>query len=167
MTEIGQITWLFPIIFMIHDFEEIILIKQWKKNQFYKSLKYKPYLDFTSTASFSIAVAQEFIIFSTVTLITNLTDGYFLWFGLFAAIIIHFFIHCLISIKIKKYHPGLITAVIFLPMGVYYLFRSALLLNFSLITILLLSLIGVILLLGNLKLLHRSMPWFEELIKLI
>lgn len=38
MNNINTIVWLLPIIFMIHDFEEIIFIKVWRK-------RYQHYLD--------------------------------------------------------------------------------------------------------------------------
>lgn len=167
MIEITKIIWLFPILFMIHDFEEIIFIKQWKKKEYYKNLKVKPFSNFISTASFSVAVAQEFIIFSIVTFISALLNNYLLWFGLFSAIVIHYFIHCVISLNIKKYHPGLITSIIFFPIGIYLLYISAISLNFSLSTIVITTVIGLIILLGNLRFLHIAMPVFEKIIKSI
>lgn len=32
MTQLNTITWLFPILFMLHDFEEIILLEAWQKS---------------------------------------------------------------------------------------------------------------------------------------
>lgn len=38
MNTINTIVWLFPVIFMLHDFEEIIFVEAWKRK--YKK-KYK------------------------------------------------------------------------------------------------------------------------------
>lgn len=167
MEEIIAIIWLFPILFMIHDFEEIIFIKEWNKKSYYKDLKVKPFKDFISTASFSLAVAQEFLFFSLVTYVSYITDSYFLWFGLFSGITIHFIVHSIMSIVIKKYHPGLLTSILLAPIGVYLLYISATSMEFHFTTIITSSIVGIIILLGNLKLLHILMPKFNRLIKLI
>lgn len=66
MKELFMIIWLFPILFMIHDFEEIIIIKSWQqKNKEYienRLQKFVPFNFKASTAAFSIGVAEEFVI---------------------------------------------------------------------------------------------------------
>lgn len=165
--KIEQMAWLFPMLFMIHDFEEIILIKQWKRKQGYNELKIKPYKDFRSTASFSMAVAQEFILFCLVTYFSVLFNRYFIWFGMFSAVVIHFVIHGVISMGIRRYHPGLITSVLLLPAGIYLMWKSIVDLEYPALTIAASILIGVILLLVNLKILHKLMPVFERRIRAI
>lgn len=167
LLDIQTIIWLFPIIFMIHDFEEIIFINQWKKNSYYEALKIKPFNDFLSTASFSIAVAQEFIIFSIVSIFSVISNNYFLWFGLFSAIFIHFLLHIIISLKISKYHPGLFTSIVFTPLSLYLLYLAKVAIGFNLFSVVTSSLVGIILLFLNLKLLHKLMPIFDKSVKLI
>ena len=63
------IVWLLPIVFMIHDFEEIIFFKSWiTKNkdylsgiipEFSKRLLFR--LEKLSVPAFSLAVAEEFV----------------------------------------------------------------------------------------------------------
>lgn len=59
----NAIAWLFPIIFMIHDFEEIVMINAWqqKNKQYIQNMKdkYIPFKFKGSTASISFWVAIE------------------------------------------------------------------------------------------------------------
>ena len=100
------IIWLFPILFMIHDFEEIVMVYAWqqKNKQYIQSRKdkYIPFKFKASTSAFSIAVAEEFVIISIVTIISCLLNNYVIWFGLFIAFIIHFFLHIFMCISFKK-----------------------------------------------------------------
>ena len=64
--------WLFPIVFMIHEFEEIIFMRWWiAKNKVHVLNKYPKLgkqvlgqFDAFSTESFSLIVAEEFLIVS-------------------------------------------------------------------------------------------------------
>src|SRR4030042_4485016 len=81
------IMWLFPIIFMIHDFEEVIMFKPWvTKNAGFMKKRFPrlaartlPHMEGLSTSSFAVAVAGMFLIVSTVTLISVELDLYYLW----------------------------------------------------------------------------------------
>ncbi len=69
MGNIQVIILFFPILFIIHDFEEIIFIQSWiSKNRYYLcekfpalSKKLLPHFDNITTASFAFGVAEEFI----------------------------------------------------------------------------------------------------------
>lgn len=169
MNELKIIVWLFPVLFMIHDFEEIILVGEWKNKKEYNELKGKkrPFEDFISTASFSIAVAQEFILFSVVTLLSIVFNNYFIWLGFFFAFLFHFGMHCFMTIKIKSYTPGVVTSLIFLPIGIYLFFRAVQMIEYSWLLVCLSSLIGIVLIFGNLFFLHKMMPRFDKWVKSI
>ncbi|NFS30004.1 HXXEE domain-containing protein [Clostridium botulinum] len=136
MNSINVIVWLFPVIFMIHDFEEIILVSPWKKK--YKNyldtctIKKKPFEDFKSTDSFSIGVEILFLIFSFASLFSIIFNSYYIWYGLFFATAAHFITaHLNLTIKFKHYVPGIITAILFLPLSIYILYTATLILAFS------------------------------------
>lgn len=79
MNTLNAIVWIFPVIFMLHEFEEIIVIKSWQLRFQMKRETFKgkwPFSDFISAESFSCAVAEEFIIISVVTLICYLSNHY-------------------------------------------------------------------------------------------
>ncbi|MEN6350799.1 MAG: HXXEE domain-containing protein [Syntrophomonas sp.] len=122
-----SIMWLFPIFFMIHDFEEIIFAKSWleKNNDYIK--KKVPNIAFRfiiqikelTTASFAFAVAEEFIVLSIITL----CSVEFGWYSLFAAILIGYLLHVIAhfaqGIILKKYVPALITGLMSAVYGIY------------------------------------------------
>lgn len=87
MNTINTIVWLFPVIFMLHDFEEIIFVEAWKRKYKRKiqttKMKKIPFADLGSTPSFSIGVLIEFFIISALSLSACIFDWYFLWLGLF------------------------------------------------------------------------------------
>lgn len=84
MNNIQIIIWLFPIIFIFHDFEEIIFMQAWiSKNRSYLykrfpkfSKKLIPHFDNITTASFAVEIAEEFILISIITVICLLICTY-------------------------------------------------------------------------------------------
>ena len=147
MNNMNTIVWLFPIIFMIHDFEEIIFISAWRKK--YKdyiktcTMKKIPFADFKSTASFSIGVEIIFLILSLSALFSVISNSYYIWYGLFFATTAHFITaHFILTLKFKHYVPGIITAILFLPLSIYILYTATLITGFSLTEILLSCVVG-------------------------
>lgn len=111
--------WLFPLLFIFHDMEEIIGFGIWlKKNKSMLDKKYpfisKVYENY-STEGMAFAVFEEFIlciIFCILTVITENQYVYLLWLGSFIAYTLHLVIHIGQSIIIRKYIPSLITSII-------------------------------------------------------
>lgn len=165
MKELFMIIWLFPILFMIHDFEEIIIIKAWqRKNKEYIENKLEKYVPFNfraSTASFSIGVAEEFVIISIVTIISYLFNNYIVWFGLFIAFFLHLFFHVLMYIIFKRYVPGVVTSIIFIPISCFMVYRINVLLYYNISTLFFTILIGTLLMAINLYFLHKAMGKFD------
>lgn len=167
MKALFTMIWLFPILFMIHDFEEILMINVWqKKNEQYiqsRKGKYIPYNFKGSTASIAFAVALEFIVISTLTIISYLLGSFLAWFGLFVAFTLHLLFHVVINISFKKYVPGVVTSIIFIPLCFYmaYKVKTDILLNHNIFTILFCVLISVLLMLSIVYGLHKSVKYFN------
>ncbi len=112
--------WLFPIVFMIHEFEEIIFMRWWiRKNKESILIKYPKLgnrmvvqLESLSTEAFSLIVAEEFIIVSFIVIISDLTKDYDLYFGLIIAYSVHLFVHIIQTVAIRRYTPAIVTTVI-------------------------------------------------------
>ncbi|SMC26352.1 Protein of unknown function with HXXEE motif-containing protein [Clostridium acidisoli DSM 12555] len=142
MNNMNAIAWLLPIIFMIHDFEEIIFIKVWRKRYEHYldncTMKKKPYADFRSPDEFSIGVEILFVILSIISLFSVFFNNYYVWYGFLFTVIAHFVIlHCKICLDFKHYVPGIVTAILFLPITIYIMYTATILLNFTAIEILL------------------------------
>lgn len=168
MLEMQILLWLFPILFMFHDFEEIIFMKWWiRKNgaelsQRFPSLAKKllPHFESLQTASFALGVAEEFILISVITLISYLTNHYGLWIGLFIAFSIHLIIHIVQALIFRKYTPAIVTSLICLPFCLYIL--DFLAKNFALQDLVINSIMGIILMVINLIAVHKAISLFGK-----
>lgn len=157
--------WAFPVIFMLHDFEEIIMITAWKQRnkKYIESLKIRHIpIDFNaSTAAFSIAVAEEFLIISIITLVSSLISNYIIWYGFFIAFTIHLFIHLFQFLFFKKYVPSIISSIIFIPISCFIIYKTTMLLNYNSSASLLSILICTVIMVINVLFLHRVMKKFD------
>jgi hypothetical protein len=144
--EVQTLIWLFPIVFIIHDFEEIIMLEAWVKNNSNEVLKKLPRKwanrvakQFSmSTAQMAVAVLFIFIIVSSVTFMANqfLISGPFGNINFFTVLIltflIHVFTHVVQSLFFRSITPGVITSIfLVLP---YSLIMLQTLLNHQLIS---------------------------------
>jgi hypothetical protein len=125
--------WLFPIIFGIHDFEEIIVVEKWvskNKEDLIKILPKRASSLFEKnfaqkTNQFSLVVYVEFILISLSTIfvfLNGFNGGYkWLYLGLYSVFFLHAFTHIGQTILLKRYTPGVITSVLFIiPYGVWF-----------------------------------------------
>ena len=164
------IVWLLPIIFMVHDFEEIIFFKPWiNKNKNYLAEKFpkisKRFLDrlcSLSTSGFAFAVAEEFILLSLITVASVILDKYVLWLALFMGFFIHLLLHIGQWIILKRYIPAIWTTFFALIYCVYtlHVIISNEIFRFS--EIVLWAIIGLIIVWGNLIFAHKLAGWFDK-----
>lgn len=151
-----EMIWLFPILFIVHDMEEIIGYGLWlTKNRAFLDEKYpkisntyKPY----STEGMAAAVMEELVLCLVVCIITRITGFYGLWFGAFVAYTVHLIVHFGQSIVIRKYIPAVITSIICLPISIWVIASSITLLSYSVSNVIVYSLIGIVVVAGNIKL---------------
>jgi hypothetical protein len=168
MHDIKIIIWLFPILFIFHDFEEIIFMQPWlNKNRRYLcerfpklSKKLLPHFDKITTSSFAFGVAEEFILISIVTVVSYITNWYNLWLGLFIAFALHLVIHCFQALIVRSYIPAIITSILCLPICVYIIRQTMQL--FPLRTVILYSILGFIIMVVNLVIVHKGMDIFSK-----
>jgi hypothetical protein len=96
-----SVMWLLPVVFMLHDFEEIIVLRPWLEReagylqQHFPRLATRvlPHFSQLSTSAFALAVAEEFVLLSAVTLFTVEREHYALWAGLVLAFGLHLVFH--------------------------------------------------------------------------
>lgn len=167
MSTLDLIVSLFPIIFMFHEFEEIIFLKHWAlsdgdyvicKYPFTKRLL--SHVTRLSTSSFSLAVFEEFIIVSISVFLSLFLGWNYLWLSVFTAFSIHIVVHIFQWIVVRRYIPVIVTSFLSLPYifwGVYNVFQL-----FSLKEIVVCTVLGFVLLPINLYLAHKLSAWFES-----
>lgn len=171
MNTMHFIVWMLPIIFMLHDFEEIIMVEVWGK-RYQKEInstwtKKQPfglnYIQNYHTSTFSIGVEVLFLLFSSISFLSVIFQNYFLWYGAFLGITLHLiFIHMLVCIKFKHYVPGVMTAFVFLMPSIWFLHKAQEILHYSIGTIFLAGLLGTILTLTLLPILHKGMETWSK-----
>lgn len=155
--------WLFPIIFMLHEFEEIILMRRWMGKNKDLILEKFPRAGqrfirqqgSLSTEAYTFIVAEEFILASVIVIIAAVKGNYDLYAGLLAAYSIHLLLHVFQSITIGKYIPGLITTIltgIFCGFAIYWLAVNN---HLSLYPFLIYSVILTVIVFINLDVMHR------------
>jgi hypothetical protein len=175
MNTIFFIIWLQPIIFMIHDFEEIVMAEVWGK-RFKAEIdsawpKKQPfginYIKQCQTPTFAIGVEVEFLIFTVICLLSAAFQNYVVWMGAFLSITLHMVIvHLPLCLKIRKYVPGIITSAVFFFPSVWLLYQSFIILHYGVVELLLALLVGIALIVFVMPLLHKAMgSWSEWLYK--
>lgn len=176
MYNIKTIVWLLPILFMIHDFEEIIMAEAWSK-KFEKELKEDTFMmkkkpfglngtSYWSTAAFSIGVEIIFVILSVASILSCVFSSYFIWYGFLFAFTFHFiFSHFYLCIKFKHYVPGVVTSALFLPICIYIMYISESLLKYDLSKIFFSCISGIILCIIILISLHECIKNFSKSLK--
>lgn len=115
MDEIKLLVVLFPSIFMIHEFEEIIWLVNWAKvniSLLPKNEKLRKIVNNLNTNGFAFIVFYEFIIVVLLCLFVVYYSAYNLLVAMMLAYILHSIIHLVQSIIVKKYIPALGTAIL-------------------------------------------------------
>ena len=120
---------LLPIIFMLRDFEEIIMFKPWLMKNRAEVRRRFPAVDrvltkshdHLSTSAFAVAVLHELLIIAVITYASLFSNTYHWWFGAFAAFSLHLLVHIAQWIIFGKYVPFVITSIVLLPYCVFTL----------------------------------------------
>ncbi|MDI6834301.1 MAG: HXXEE domain-containing protein [Rhizobiaceae bacterium] len=124
---------LFPVVFMLHEFEEIIMLKPWlakngpaMERRFpVVAAKVLPLYNSLSTSAFTLAVLEEFFILTAVTYAAIAFGLHDLWAGLLIAFLFHLLVHIGQTILWRGYCPFIITSLLALPYCLYALFTLA------------------------------------------
>ncbi|MFB6318835.1 HXXEE domain-containing protein [Saccharicrinis sp. FJH54] len=118
---------IFPAVFMIHEFEEIIFMQSWVKRAEPKITSRLPNLGSMiirrqkalSTAGFAFIVAEEFLLVTALTIMTYFTASYTLFMSLVLVYSLHLFVHIGQAIVLRSYIPALVTSLLTVVYGTY------------------------------------------------
>lgn len=118
----------FPIAFLIHDTEEILVQHKWMLAHKEGLLRRLPrlrsmilHLSSLSTKAFTIAVIEELVLLLLATAYCLIGGPYAVevWVALFVSFSVHFLVHIGQGIIVKGYVPGVITSILLLPYSYY------------------------------------------------
>lgn len=161
--------WIFPIIFIFHDMEEVIGFGIWlKKNKELLSEKYpsimNTYKDF-STEGFSLAVFEELVLciaFCVLAVLLNAPIIWYIWLGGFIDCAVHFIIHIGQSIVMKQYIPATITSILCLPISIQIIYKCILTIQDKWWYPVIFIAAGVVIVAVNLKFAQKLIGWFTR-----
>ena len=119
---------LLPIVFMIHEYEEIVMFKNWLGNnrnelkrrfpRFERVLARRGHFDY-STSTFAIGTAHEFVLISVISLSAVWLRAFQWWFAALTGYSVHLLMHIVQWIVYRKYVPVIITSLLTLPYCIY------------------------------------------------
>jgi hypothetical protein len=119
-----------PLVFISHDFEEIIGIEPWaKKNADYRGARFSKlaprvisHFLAASTRQLAIGVLVMFLLICSATYLSVFTEFYQIWMGAFVAYSIHIIVHIIQWIIFGRYVPAIITSLLSVPYCIYGIF---------------------------------------------
>jgi len=158
--EIYKLSFMAIVLFMIHEFEEIIFIKKFiEKNKIVKHMKNELFLkkkeNYPSTETISLMIAEEFIISSILLFIASEFNIYEIVLSLFIVYIVHLIPHMYDAVKYRKFSPGSRTSFVIFPLGILIIWNIILNTEINLFILILCVVIIGFLLISNLLFLHR------------
>ena len=115
-----------PLVFMLHDFEELIGAEPWLRANRAALLQRFPrlaprlvaQLERMAGAPFTYSV---FLLFALLSFYTALCGDYRLWYGVLAVFTAHLLVHLLQWALWRRYIPCIITSLLALPYGIWAL----------------------------------------------
>jgi len=167
MNTMGFYVWLLPVLFMIHEFEEIFMIEAWfdgnkeKINRLFPTKK--PFgLDNAVkylTPTIAIGIFGEFIASILICLLCLVFDNYYVWYAyLVGFVLMSTLLHGRLSIQFRGYTPGIITMAILLIPCIWLLIQSNTVLHYGVVEVVLATvLVNGLFGLASFKLLHNAM----------
>lgn len=125
--------WLLVLIFVIHDGEEILAFHGWiQKNaplfddlerRFPLSAKPIHFIRQNTRKQFAFSVISLLVLIITATALKTLqprnTGFQYFFVGLTSVYTLHFLIHGLQSLVVRKFVPGTITSILMMPVGLF------------------------------------------------
>jgi len=172
MKDMKMLVWLLPILFILHDMEEIIFVQSWKEREkgFHKYCLKRiiPFGTTTTTSDCAIGVYEELLMLTIVSLGCLIFNRYGLWFGIMVANLIHLIVMHIVGtiLMYRRYVPGLITAFLTVGPCIYVLVLAERLLGYRIEEIVIYVLLGSAIAFINLKVLHmyayRFSKWIKE-----
>lgn len=169
MNELKWLVWLFPLLFIVHDMEEIIMAENWCKKGFkqYIHLPITPFGNTKSTIGFAIGVYEELLLWILATAVGSVSGVYGLWYGLLVANIVHLVLFHMIIMPLsyRHYVPGEITAWLTVIPCCYILKLAQNVLHYSAGEVAVWVTIGVVFGFINMKILQKNINRLAQFTK--
>lgn len=151
------------VLFMIHEFDEIIFVRAWLKQRS-KSLAMwnRNVVAYPSTSVVALMIAEEFVLLGAIMVVAVTFDFPELILGLIIANSLHLLGHLADAARVRAWPPGSLTAVVTLALNVGLVWVFAAQNPISISWSLTIAAISAIILLLNLKMLHKLAPRLQK-----
>ncbi|MCR5735137.1 MAG: HXXEE domain-containing protein [Lachnospiraceae bacterium] len=165
-----KLIWIFPVLFIFHDMEEVIWLPGFIEKNREDIIKRYPiaekllsvYKKVMTTQAFALAVYEELIVLMTICALVEITKAEFImgiWYGALIGFTAHLVMHILQSIAIKRYIPSLVTSILTLPPSIMLLIHTKWNMGVSAVIGTIIGIVGVA---ANLKQAHMLMNRYME-----
>lgn len=122
--------WLLLVVFMFHEFEEIMMMKPWiDKNTGELQKRFPtmanrllPHFENLSTSSLALIIGVEFLMFSVLIFLAAEHELYALWTSILLVFFFHIIFHILSFVVYRKYVPVIVTSLLSAPYCLYALY---------------------------------------------
>lgn len=157
-------------LFMIHEFDEIVLIKPWIESQkdnlaYQQEMFIKGRKVYPSTESTALLIGEEFLLASIISLVASYFNSPELSIALLTGHLLHLLGHIGEWLRYRRFVPGAFTALVTFPILLIWLVYFVLATPLKWLLLLVLIPLVFILILANLYWLHSKSHAVENWLK--
>lgn len=149
--------WLLPLLFVWHDFEELVLVPRWLRG-------HNPYIGkrvlfggVHRSDILAVGVWEELCLFILVAAVAYWGDYPLLVLAASVPYFLHLVMHLILLIIKQAYVPGAVTSVLELPIGGLYILNLSRLIHESLLQWALVITVAIVIFVMNLGVIHWGM----------
>ncbi|WP_303975435.1 HXXEE domain-containing protein [Streptococcus merionis] len=161
-------------LFMLHEFEEMVMVKPWIEAQkdipaYQKELFIQGRKHYPSTESIALMIGEEFLLVSLISIIASICDLPELALALLIGHLFHLLAHIGEWLRYRRFVPGSCTVLLTFPILVGGLLYFFLVRPVNGWLLLVLTPLVLALILANLRWLHRQSEkidhWIQRVVK--
>ncbi|WEV76156.1 HXXEE domain-containing protein [Bifidobacterium sp. ESL0800] len=158
--------WILPIVFVIHDFEEMIMVPACKRRESgsMNPIKRRAFGAVTDGPALCSGVAEEMVLLVIVSIACSLTGGTTLYLASCVAYTFHLVVHVLACPLARDYVPGAVTALIEMPFMAWLIIAYWRIDQSGLAVYLFWQAAALVVFVVNLKLIHTLMPKIQTVL---
>ena len=149
--------WILPLIFMFHDFEELVFVPYWLKDHNPKIHGHVLFGGVNRSDILAAGIWEEFCMYLLLATVAYIMDSPLLVTTATLPYLFHLFMHLVFVFNKRTYVPGAITAIIELPIIIVYLYGLTTLTKASLWEWIIVVIIMFVSFISNLKFIHWIM----------
>ncbi|KRM96269.1 hypothetical protein FC19_GL000549 [Liquorilactobacillus aquaticus DSM 21051] len=156
--------WVLPVLFILHDFEEVICVPLWKiRHRSMLDKMDKPFFGRVMNGqAFAIGVLEEMLILVIASIICSISHNYTLYLAFLVVYTLHFAMHYKMCFSIKNYVPGVVTATLQLPFMIWLIISYWILSETSIMRFLMYFIPVFFIVFVNLFIVHKMMPVIQK-----